>query len=313
MQQPPTAEQARDLVRAALGDGGLEVRPVEQDPAAADLGTADPARLSWWAGSGHVLRLALDRPATGRLARELRLRDLVRSRVGVRLPLSAAAGEWAPGLGYSVDTRLPGASADQRPVSAAGESDLAELLAGLRTVPVARAAALGLAASRPRALESLRARAAEATHSLAGSDEQDVPLRELTPGAVRQLTPPPEGCVVHGRFTGDHLAVGGDGRVRGVLGWAGASVGDPAEDIAGLAVCVGAPAAVRAATLAGYDARTCLRGLWLARCDALVRLADRLRGQGTAPLGQLRAWQRRAWEPILLERLSELPTRRPAP
>ncbi|MEV7448742.1 phosphotransferase, partial [Streptomyces nigra] len=104
----------------------------------------------------------------------------------------------------------------------------------------------------------------------------------------------------------DHLVVSADGRVRGVLGWDGSVVGDPAEDIAGLALAVGSPAAVRAATLAGYGARICLRGLWLARCDAIVRLAARLDGRGTTPLPVLRSWLRNAWEAILLERVTDV-------
>ncbi|CAM5525739.1 Aminoglycoside phosphotransferase family protein OS=Streptomyces tendae OX=1932 GN=GUR47_31590 PE=4 SV=1 [Streptomyces tendae] len=102
--------------------------------------------------------------------------------------------------------------------------------------------------------------------------------------------------------------VSADGRVRGVLGWSDAVLGDPAEDIAGLALSVGSPAAVRAATLAGYGARPCLRGLWLARCDAVVDLAKALAGRSGAPppLPLLRTRLRRAWEPILLERVTEL-------
>jgi hypothetical protein len=95
--------------------------------------------------------------------------------------------------------------------------------------------------------------------------------------------------------------------VRGVHGWADAVIGDPAEDIASLAVAVGSPAAVRAATLAGYAARPCLRGLWLARCDTLVRLAEGFEGRDDTPLQALRARVRRAWEPIMLERVTELP------
>ncbi|NDZ76867.1 phosphotransferase, partial [Streptomyces sp. SID10362] len=118
----------------------------------------------------------------------------------------------------------------------------------------------------------------------------------VQPGAV---------VLVHHGLSGDHLVVSADGRVRGVLGWSEAVLGDPAEDIAGLALSVGSPAAVRAATLAGYGARPCLRGLWLARCDAVVRLARALDDRpGALPL--LRTRLRRAWEPILLERVTEL-------
>jgi aminoglycoside phosphotransferase (APT) family kinase protein len=111
---------------------------------------------------------------------------------------------------------------------------------------------------------------------------------------------------VHHGLLGEHLVVSPDGRVRGVLDWSGAVTGDPAEDIAGLALAVGAPAAVRAATLAGYGARPCLRGLWLARCDTVIRLADRLRGGDAGQLALAEARLARAWESILLERVTDL-------
>src|SRR4051812_28876392 len=100
--------------------------------------------------------------------------------------------------------------------------------------------------------------------------------------------------------------MGADGRVRGVPDWPATVVGDPAEDIAGLALAVGSPAAVRAATLAGYGARPCLRGLWLSRCDTVIRLADRLQGRDHSPEPLLRTQLRRAWEAILLERVTDL-------
>ncbi|MDF3149084.1 aminoglycoside phosphotransferase family protein, partial [Streptomyces sp. T21Q-yed] len=48
-----------------------------------------------------------------------------------------------------------------------------------------------------------------------------------------------------------------------------------------------------------------LRGLWLARCDAILRLAARLDGKGETPLPLLRVQLRHAWEAILLERVTE--------
>ena len=123
--------------------------------------------------------------------------------------------------------------------------------------------------------------------------------------AVQLAAQPGTAVLVHHALTGDHLVVSADGRVRGVLGWADTVLGDPAEDIAGLARALGSPAAVRAATLAGYGARPCLRGLWLARCDTVLNLAARLAGEREEPLTQLRAQLNHAWETILLERVTE--------
>ncbi|MFD5127770.1 aminoglycoside phosphotransferase family protein [Streptomyces olindensis] len=317
----PTEDTVRRLVRSLLKDGtdgtdgkdgrnneggaggrataknsGPDVRPATE-------GT-EPA--TWWVGTRHVLRLAPDREATARQRRELRLRDLVRPHVPVAVPASVAHGEWAAGLSYTLDTKVPGGSGEEHDVSALGEADLAGLLTGLREVPVRQAETLGVPRVAPRSLEALRRAAVRAAERLAEADEFDpVRLNQLTPPGAAQLAAQAGSAVLtHHALTGGHLVVSADGRVRGVLGWAGAVVGDPAEDIAGLALAVGSPAAVRAATLAGYGARPCLRGLWLARCDTVAHLADALATGKDATLRRTRL--RRAWEPILLERVTDL-------
>ncbi|CAM5451254.1 aminoglycoside phosphotransferase family protein [Streptomyces chartreusis] len=298
----PTADTVRRLVRSLLKDGvddsaGPEVRPASPG--------AEPA--TWWVGTRHVLRLAPDREAAVRQRRELRLRDLVRPHVPVALPKGVAHGEWAPGLTYTLDTKVPGGSGAEHDVSAVGEADLAGLLTGLREVPVRQAETLGVPRAAPRSLDALRRGAESAAARLADADEFDASrLRQLTqPAAVQLAAQPGTAVLVHHALTGDHLVVSADGRVRGVLGWADTVLGDPAEDIAGLARALGSPAAVRAATLAGYGARPCLRGLWLARCDTVLNLAARLAGEREEPLTQLRAQLKHAWETILLERVTE--------
>ncbi|MET9387542.1 aminoglycoside phosphotransferase family protein [Streptomyces sp. NPDC002928] len=309
----PTADTVRRLVRSLMKEGkegesggvgtngaaaGPEVRPA----------AGGGKHSTWWVGTSHVLRLATDREATVRRRRELRLRDLVRPHVPVAVPTSVARGEWAPGLTYTLDTKVPGGSAEEHDVSAVGEADLAGLLTGLREVPARQAETLGVPRAAPRSLEALRRMAVTAAELLGAADEFDpVRLHQLTPPGAAQLVAQPGAAVlVHHDLRGEHLVVSADGRVRGVLDWTDAVIGDPAEDIAGLALAVGAPAAVRAATLAGYGPRPCLRGLWLARCDAVIRLAERREGRDDIPLPLLRTQLRRAWEPILLERVTDL-------
>jgi aminoglycoside phosphotransferase (APT) family kinase protein len=300
----PTADTVRQLVRSLLKESagsadaaGPEVRPV--------AGSAEHS--TWWVGSRHVLRLAPDREAAVRQRRELRLRDLVRPHLPVAVPTSVAHGEWAAGLTYTLDTRVPGGSAEEHDVSAVGEADLAGLLTGLREVPLRQAETLGVPRTAPRSLEALRRAAGQAAERLAAADEFDpARLQQLAPTAAVQLAAQAGSAVlVHHGLRGERLVVSADGRVRGVLHWTDAVVGDPAEDIAGLALAVGSPAAVRAATLAGYGARPCLRGLWLARCDTVIRLAAGLEGRDATPLPLLGTRLRRAWEAILLERVTE--------
>ncbi|MFE1441235.1 aminoglycoside phosphotransferase family protein [Streptomyces sp. NPDC058739] len=300
----PSADTVRralhTLVKGGVQDpAGPEVRPIPESV----------GRTTWWVGTRHVLRLATDPEATTLLRREVRLRDLVRAHIPVAVPVSVAQGEWAPGLACTLDTKVPGGSGDRQDVSAIGEADLAGLLTGLREVPARQAEALGVPRATPRSLDSLRRVAAQAAERIAAADEFDAArLHQLTPPAAVQLAAQPGGAVlVHHSLTGDHLVVSAEGRVRGALGWGLAVLGDPAEDIAGLALAVGSPAAVRAATLAGYGARPCLRGLWLARCDTVIRLAAHLDGRDTTvPLPLLRTQLGHAWEAILLERVTEL-------
>jgi aminoglycoside phosphotransferase (APT) family kinase protein len=305
----PTADTVRRLVRTLLKDSledradkadiaaGPEVRPVAEGG----------GHSTWWVGTRHVLRLAPDREASLRQRRELRLRDLIRPHLRVAVPASVAHGEWAPGLTYTLDTRITGGTADAHDVSAVGEDDLAGLFAGLREVPVRQAQTLGVPRAAPRSLGALRRMAVRCAERLGTADEFDpARMAQFTAPAAAQLVAQRGTAVlIHHPLGSEHLVVGADGRVRGVLDWTGAAVGDPAEDIAGLAVAVGSPAAVRAATLAGYGARPCLRGLWLARCDTVIRLADRLEGRDGDPLPLLRAQLRRAWETIMLERVTE--------
>src|SRR3954468_14439187 len=302
----PTADTVRRLVRSLLKDstsgageaGGPEVRSVAEGG----------GHSTWWVGTRHVLRLAGDRAASTRGRRELRVRDLVRPHVPVAVPTSVAQGEWAPGLAYTLDIKVPGGSAEEHDVSAVGEADLAALLTGLREVPVRQAEALGVPRVAPRSLEALRREAGRAAELLRAADEIDpARLQQLTsPAAVQLAAQPGSAVLVHHALTGEHLVISADGRVRGVLDWTATVVGDPAEDIAGLALAVGSPAAVRAATLAGYGARPCLRGLWLARCDTVISLAAGVQGRDDAALPLLRTRLLRAWEAILLERVTEL-------
>ncbi len=228
----PTADTVRRLARTLLKDAAQtgDATSAEPDlrPVAEEAGPT-----TWWVGTRHVLRLAPDRATSTRRRRELRLRELVRPHVPVALPVGVAQAEWAPGLLCTLDTRLPGGTAEENTVSAVGETDLAGLLTGLHQVPARQAEALGVPRVPPRSLEALRRAAAEAAERLAGADEFDAGrLRQFTPAATVQLAAQPSSAVlVHHALTGGNLVVGADGRVRGVLGWDAAVIGDPAEDI----------------------------------------------------------------------------------
>ncbi|MFF5716460.1 aminoglycoside phosphotransferase family protein [Streptomyces buecherae] len=319
MRPPPTPHALRQLLAAAglSGPAAAEPRPIDEGG----------EHASWWVGEDHVLRLARDRSGAARQRRESALRDLLRARLTVAVPASVGRGEWAPGLTFTLDTRLPGTSAEARPLSRAGEADLAALLAGLRAVDPADAAALGLPYQPPRPLAqpwraavavaerllrdgeftpdqyaALVTTAAPATHAARppaahhSAPRAPAARDEHAPGVTDATTAPePVASLCHLDIKGEHLLVSDDGRVTGVLDWTDAAIADPAEDIAGLAIAVSAPAAARAAERAGHGPAARRRGLLLARYDTVVRLADRLYGDDDSPLPLLRAQRDRAW------------------
>ncbi|MFI2032790.1 aminoglycoside phosphotransferase family protein [Streptomyces buecherae] len=318
MRPLPTPNALRQLL-AAAGLSGPAAEPRRIDEGG--------EHASWWVGEDHVLRLARDPAGAARQRRESALRDLLRARLSVAVPASVGRGEWAPGLTYTLGTRLPGTSAEARPLSRAGEADLAALLAGLRAVDPADAVALGLPYQPPRPLVRPW-RAAVAVAERFPHDGEFAPDRyaalvttatpatpavrppaphhsapptpadrdEPTPDVADATTAPaPVACLCHLDLKGEHLLVSDDGRVTGVLDWTDAAIGDPAEDIAGLAIAVGAPAAARAAERAGHGPAVRRRGLLFARYDTVVRLADRLYGDDDSPLPLLRAQRVRAW------------------
>jgi hypothetical protein len=61
---------------------------------------------------------------------------------------------------------------------------------------------------------------------------------------------PEREVLVHSDLKGEHLLID-QGRVAGVLDWTDAELGDPATDVAGLAIAVGAQAADLAAVATG--------------------------------------------------------------
>ncbi|CAM5286605.1 Phosphotransferase enzyme family protein [Streptomyces rimosus subsp. rimosus] len=287
---PDAAEVARLVQDVVPGVHAADVRPIGEG--------GDHA--SWWVGPDHVARCALDSGGSERLRRELALRELVGERTGIPVPVSVASGDWARGRAFTLDTRLGGVSAELRAVPAAGEDDLTRLLVQLAQVPVVEAEALGVPPEAPRNMPGLLRRASAAAETVAARGEFDAGwLPRLSVRGAEAATAP--ATLVHNDLKGEHLLVAEDGRVSGVLDWTDAVTGDAAEDVAGLAISVGAVAAVRIATAAGFDRGACARALQLARCDTLTLLSDRLGGRDDSPLPLLRTQLRRAWEPTVLD------------
>ncbi|MGW8376777.1 aminoglycoside phosphotransferase family protein [Streptomyces sp. ODS28] len=291
---PPTSRTVHRLLLPVLpGLQEAEVRPVAEGG----------EHSTWLAGARHVARLALDAGTSRRQRTEVGLRNALAPRVS-SVASSAAAGEWHPGLAYTLDTRLTGASAERRTTSPTGEAQLASLLLALRAFPAREAEALGVPVAEPRDPAAEWERAAKAAQRLGADGElgpvaesaHPLPARPFPHEAVYATTERAPGVLLHNDLKGEHLLLDEDGELTGVLDWTDAALGDPAEDLAGLAISVGARAACRVAAPTGYGPGTRARGIALSRADTLVRLADRLYHGDDSPLPLLRAQLRRAWE-----------------
>jgi hypothetical protein len=308
--QRPTPEIVHQVLSLCCEHGHSSlshVQPIDED--------RDPDYSSWLVGptDNYVLRMALNEAAGERQKRDIELRAIFASYANaIWLPFTFAHGYWAKGLTCSLESKLWRTSADIRTPSTFGLKALAQLLTTLREIPTSLAVSIGVPVTEPRSLSTLRTAAIDAVEELADLFQYKAyssvwPLVEaLTNHTVQQLAAQPGKVLVHNSIKGDNILVLSDGRVCGLLNWADAIVGDPAEDIAGLAISVGATAAVDTARMARYPVVTCLRGIYLARCDTLIRLATTfLKSDNSRTLPVLRLQLVRAWQCTELEKVMD--------
>ncbi|KAF7193700.1 hypothetical protein HII31_04950 [Pseudocercospora fuligena] len=99
----------------------------------------------------------------------------------------------------------------------------------------------------------------------------------LSLARLKDLKPPDPYAprMLHGDFSMQHILVNeDDGHVTGIIDWSDAMLGDPCEDIAGLALSIGVSRARRIAAEVGYDEHTAERGIIFARCLAVEDLRE---------------------------------------
>ncbi|GES59616.1 hypothetical protein ATEIFO6365_0003089600 [Aspergillus terreus] len=108
----------------------------------------------------------------------------------------------------------------------------------------------------------------------------------------------PRNVLLHADIKDLHILVDAEsGRISGILDWADASIGNPAEDISGLVLCVGAELATKIAQEVGYDSHEIMQGIVKARCERVLRLEEVITGADTeSPL----EWRKRQLAVALL-------------
>ncbi|KAM0745491.1 hypothetical protein ACQRIT_000875 [Beauveria bassiana] len=250
--------------------------------------------LVWIINDAFILRVRADKQDSTPLIREEATWQVLKSiePSSTVVPTCLEIGVWdAVQRPFGLYQKLPGVSIEASPssVNAATESDLANMLALFQKTPIQRArAAAGLLDAEPLFLFKLRQRARAAWQRLISrnnnnNNDDDSLLENLLPrgqdmdqalhiseaDAHAAYTP----VFLHADLKGEHIFVDPDtGRLTGVIDWSDACVGDPAVDIHGLAISVGAAAAARIAAEAGYGCDVVARGTVMARCDSLICL-----------------------------------------
>lgn len=270
---------------------------------------------SWFIDDDFVMRFAPDEDGSIRLLREIEVRELIRASGSppIPLPRSVATGRWGSNqhLSFTLDQRIHGTSMEVTSITVTTERDLVTLLRNMRTVPIIDAVLAGVPYQPDCNLNLLRQNANDAflrLTSRAQLQETEEECRLILKSANipnfscasdtedgKQVPP----TLIHADLKGEHILLDmhESGHIVGILDWTDTLIGDPATDISGLCISVGARMAVRIAKTAGYTLAVAARGVFLARCHTLMLLDDRLNGaDDDSPEDLLRTQLKRAFE-----------------
>lgn len=256
----------------------------------------------WLVNSDYVLRIHTNANSDEEFTREIGLLELLRATSLSEIILPCIWSKYLLDRGWhcALYAKAKGWSVEEVPelLSEVTEAGLVDLLYGLRTVNVESVRALGIRDLQPLELTNLQREAVKAWMVI----HDDVVLKDLSTLDINHLLGPYHDYVntpsvlLHADLKGEHIFVGSDGSLTGVIDWTDACVGPPSVDIAGIAISVGATTAARVALGAGYCRNVVAEGIFFARCNTVVLLAERLSGTDDSPIDLLRTQLRRAFE-----------------
>ncbi len=244
---------------ATLAVPGLDVA-VTRTFTGGGEGQHDAALLTDAAGDHLVVRAPVDRTSAARLTAEVGVLDVLTAGVRARLPFAVPSNRGVlPAPQAVVTTYLSGVHL--QPAAVGADSALAgsigRAIAAIHELPTAVVAEAHLpvatAADCVRGVEELIGRV---------DSTGELPLELIDRWSAAAADPTLwrfQPCVVHGGLAAESLLVTAkedpDGRVTGVLGWAGLQVADPARDLAWV---LGLPVAGAAGTV--LDTYSAVRG-----------------------------------------------------
>lgn len=263
--------------------------------------------LVWTINDAFVIRVRADVQNNTLLHREKELWDILRSirpdarAVPTCVEIGSLEDRKRP---YGLYRKLSGVSLETSPQSAnaATEDDLCELLLLLKETTVEKVRAIGVEEDAEAIdLAALRNTARTGWQRLRDNGHFKT-LRETDIDQTLHLsesaeTTSHEPILLHADLKGEHIFVDPEtGRITGVIDWSDACIGHPSVDIHGLAISVGAAAAARIASNAGYNGDVIARGVFTARCDSVICLDAILHDGDDSPEWLLRRQLQRALE-----------------
>lgn len=299
---PLTSRAAADLAEALAGSSEVAGLPVTL------LGSGTD-HVAFDVGGRFVFRVPQSEEAALASESEHRLTAMLASELPVAIPrfrFVAGATSSFP-FGFSGYERLPGTPSIGLAVEPTCLREIARSLGGLlrvlHDVDVSRAVAIGVPADDDPQLEAWSAQAVEDVDRALGAGAIDP---AISAALRRYLGAPPAAryvpCVVHGDLAAEHVLLGADGTVTGVIDWSDAMIGDRALDLAGLVHWGGEEMlAAGLETYGACDEATLARARWFAACRAVADVCfglDEGRPQYVAAGRHALAYVERALGPV---------------
>ncbi len=272
------------------------------------LATAECAEIgeggdfsTWRVGDNAIAKLAPDRQARRALRREVVAASMAQRHVKVPVPtcLYASDGDRG-GVSFAVFSWLGGESLERLRLDASSPAprQLIEFVDDLHSIDVGRLDPLFSRGEDRGTPSEAFERAARWRDLLRQSPKQlsPAPSHFLTGRVTIPEVPTRQPVFSHADLKGEHILIGPDGSVSGVVDWADAAIQHPFDDYVGLIISAGL-AMVSEAIRGRQDDDLIPVAAHYARCAGINNLGLRLAGESPAPIDLLIRQLERAFEP----------------
>jgi aminoglycoside phosphotransferase (APT) family kinase protein len=272
------------------------------------LATAECAEIgeggdfsTWRVGDNAIAKLAPDEEARRALRREVVAASMAQQHVKVPVPtcLYAPDGDRG-GVSFALFSWLGGESLQRLRLDASSSAtlQLIEFVEDLHAIDVGRLDPLFTRGEDRGTPSEAFERAARWRDLLKQFPKQfSQAASDFLAGRVAVPEVPSRQAVFsHADLKGEHILIGPDGSVSGVVDWADAAIQHPLDDYVGLVIGAGL-AVVSEAIRGRQDEDLIPIAAHYARCAGVNNLGGRLAGESTAPIDLLIRQLERAFEP----------------